>query len=587
MKLLSSRVLCMFVTCAVLLYASNLTRAEIGDNQSPSVVQTESGAVVGKIETLPHGKSVHEYLGIPYAEPPVGELRFAAPKPVKPWSGIKRVTEFGAPCPQPSISYLGTEINFSRSGGNIEDCLFLNVFVPSSIKPDDKMAVMVWIHGGAFSYGTASDYPAGILATFNDVIVVTVNYRLGVLGFFNVPGTEFKGNYGMFDQVLALKWVQTNIASFGGDPNRVTIFGQSAGGMSVSLHLISPLSKGLFHRAIMQSGASSSPLYCGKVSNTEPLEQFVKRINCSLAPHLAECVRGKSVEDITKAKSGTTISKSMGSQNIVGPIVDGEFLPDLPEIMYKTGQFHPDVDVIAGVTSNEGALFAMIMPRYQVEYGVPQEMFESVVRNRMIYAREKNKLVEDLTLFEYTKHVDPNDTTAVRQLMMDCFSDTGFVAPAILEAEALAKGGRSPYVYVFDHRSMHSTMSDWIGVAHGMDMAYVFGAPFKNVPEPAVNALAKKYSETEKGLSLYIMKLWTDFAKYGSPNPPDSGSAELTWPKFTEGEREYLVLDLKPRVGRRYKADKVAFWNNIVPKVAEFTQTVRTENEKKAERDEL
>jgi len=257
-------------------------------------VQTESGAVIGKIEKLPYGKSVHEYLGIPYAEPPVGKLRFAAPKPLKPWSGVKRATKFGASCPQPSVSYRGTEINFTRSGGNIDDCLFLNVFVPASVKPNDKMAVMVWIHGGAFAYGTASHYPAGVLATFNDVIVVSINYRLGILGFFNIPDTDYKGNYGMLDQVLALKWVQSNIARFGGDPNRVTIFGQSAGGMSVSLHLVSPLSKGLFHRAIMQSGASSSPLYCGKVTNKKQLEVFAKRINCSLGPDLVDCVRDRT-----------------------------------------------------------------------------------------------------------------------------------------------------------------------------------------------------------------------------------------------------------------------------------------------------
>ena len=207
----------------------------------------------------------------------------------------------------------------------------------------------------------------------------------------------------------------------------------------MSLHLVSPLSKGLFHRAIMQSGASSSPLYCGQVTDIKQLKEFAKRVNCSLGPDLVECLRGKTVEDITKAKRGITISKSIGSQSIVGPIVDGEFLPDLPENLFKTGKFHPEVDVITGVTSNEGSLFAMIMPRYQVKDGVSLEMLESVVRNGMIYGRQKHKLVEDLTLLLYTNHTDPNNQIAVRQSLMECYSDSGFVAPLMLEAKALAK----------------------------------------------------------------------------------------------------------------------------------------------------
>jgi len=189
----------------------------------------------------------------------------------------------------------------------------------------------------------------------------------------------------------------------------------------------------------MQSGASVSPLYCGKITNTKQLEVFAERINCSLGPDLVDCARGKTVEDITKATSGITISKSIGSQNIVGPTADGEFLPDLPENLFKTGHFHPDVDVITGVTSNEGALFTMIMPRYQVKDGVSLEMFESVVRNGMTYGRQKHKVVEDLTLFHYTNHADPNNQIAARQSMMDCFSDSGFLAPLMLEAKALAK----------------------------------------------------------------------------------------------------------------------------------------------------
>ncbi|KAJ7388414.1 neurexin protein binding [Desmophyllum pertusum] len=189
----------------------------------------------------------------------------------------------------------------------------------------------------------------------------------------------------------------------------------------------------------------------------------------------------------------------------------------------------------------------MIMSHDIVKDGVSLELLESIVRNGMIYAREKSKLVEDLVLFEFTDSADSDNKIDMRQLMMDCFSYSGFVAPAMLEAKALAK----------------------------------------NIPEPFVNASVTKYSETEKGLSLYIMKLWTDFAKYGSPNPPDSEPSPVTWPKFTEEEQEYLVLDLKPRLERRYEADGVAFWNEIVPKMVELTQTEKTNTGETAAKDEL
>ena len=391
-----------------------------------------------------------------------------------------------------------------------EDCLFLNVFVPSSTKPNDTKAVMVWIHGGGFQYGSSNIYRGGVLAAFNDVIIVTLNYRLGVLGFINAPGTDVKGNYGMLDQVwhsflytfqfryhnhrrrqnshfdyqllnlesfytgvasrrqvvffarvtnkrplneanflffllsqikvLALKWVQNNIANFGGDPNKVTIFGESAGGVSVSLHLISPLSKGLFQRAIMHSGVSSMPSFSEKVIKPIQLEWYAKRINCSLGSDIVECVRSKSVEDIVSVQSLFLLERYIGPQDIIGPIVDGEFLPDLPVNLFETGKFH-DVDVISGVASNEGALFAMMMPPDLVKDGVERTVFESFVRYELFYSdfQGKSPLIEDLIIFQYSDHADPLNKIAIRQSLMDCASDAMFVAPAIKEAKKLAK----------------------------------------------------------------------------------------------------------------------------------------------------
>ena len=236
-----------------------------------------------------------------------------------------------------------------------------------------------------------------------------------------------------------MKWVQANIARFGGDRNRVTIFGESAGGISVSYHLLSPLSRDLFARAIAHSGSSLIPSFGGKVGQkSQMLELFAEAINCSMGPSIVECVGGKSVEDILAAQGTLHGGKYNGPQDIIAPVVDGEFLPDLPENLLKTGTFH-DVDVITGFTSSEGALMGLLMPPEQIKDGVEEKQFEFALKNMVCYVREKSQIIEDLILFHYRNHQDPEDKLAMRKALLDYFGDVIFAAPALKEAKFLAK----------------------------------------------------------------------------------------------------------------------------------------------------
>ena len=210
------------------------------------VVNTRSGKLRGFQHVL-NGKSVFQFLGVPYAEPPVGSLRFKPPLPISGWTGTKNATDFGPECMQ-NVYRPGPRPSMS------EDCLVLHVYVPETLSPVKQRAVMVWIHGGAFVIGKASTYDGAHLALRGDVIVVTINYRLGVFGFLSTGDTSSPGNYGLLDQRLAIKWVKDNIEKFGGNSSLITIFGESAGGVSTGMHVISPQNVGLFQRAIVQSG---------------------------------------------------------------------------------------------------------------------------------------------------------------------------------------------------------------------------------------------------------------------------------------------------------------------------------------------
>lgn len=396
-----------------------------------------------------------------------------------------------------------------------EDCLFLNVFAPSNTGPNTKLAVMVFIHGGGFTMGNAPDEFASILAALHDVIVVGIQYRLGVLGFLNVPGTETKGNYGLMDQVEALKWVQRNIAKFGGDPSRVTIFGESAGAVSVSLLMLIPQARNLFHRVIAQSGTAVSLHSCYRIKETKSVQKYLEFVDCSLGNYL-DCLRGKSSVEILKAQmmlSSPEVTKELGFPSIVVPVVDDQYIIDIPRNLLLQGKFH-QVETMFGYTSNEGGLFPTMVFGNLPVFMYTKQFFQAflyLVRNTPY---DDNEIVKAAILQQYTKYNKPETPEVIREQVMDYYGDNFATAPTALTLDAFADASVPGYMYIFNHRSKYSIWPEWAGVNHGDEMPYMFGSPLANGPS-VPNVLTTGFTEMEKGLSQFMMKLWTNFAKSG------------------------------------------------------------------------
>lgn len=315
-----------------------------------NAVRTDTGWVRGQI-----ARDHRIFQGIPYAASPVGNLRWQSPRPVTPWHGVRDATRPGNRCAQ-SADLWGLPASDS------EDCLYLNVTVPRSATPRRPRPVMVWLHGGSLTKGAGSDYDATRLATRGDVVVVTVNYRLGVFGFFGHPGLADGGAYGLQDQQAALRWVQRNVAAFGGDHRNVTLFGESAGAHSACAHLASPTAAGLFRRAILQSTPCSQaaftrsglrplmdiPMWVPKAAHEAHGATIATALGCTDPETAVTCLRGKPV------------SKLLAQEPLALPSYGNTVLPADPETVFAQGRFHR-VPILTGITRDEGTLFAALM----------------------------------------------------------------------------------------------------------------------------------------------------------------------------------------------------------------------------------
>ncbi|XP_050000518.1 acylcarnitine hydrolase-like [Alexandromys fortis] len=537
--------------CALLLIAVTcglvfLLRVHGEDSANP-IRTTHTGQVQGSLIHLNDTKEgVYIFLGIPFAKPPLGELRFAPPVPPEPWSGVRDGTTYPAMCLQNSVTVNAESLAMIKlsepSISTSEDCLYVNIYTPAHAHEGSNLTVMVWIHGGALVGGMASSYDGSMLAAKEDVVVVTIQYRVGLLGFFSTGDEHARGNWGYLDQVAALNWVQQNIAYFGGNPDLVTIFGQSAGGASVSSQVVSPMSKGLFHRAIMESGVALVP---DLISNTSEVV-YTKVANLSGcettdSETLVHCLRNKSEEEIL------AINKVFQS---ISAVVDGEFFPRHPQELLASVDFRP-VPSIIGVNNDEyGWLLPMIMGADQIIKDITRETLPAILKNtatKMMLPPECG----DLLMEEYMNNTEDAQTLQIQYKEM--IADFLFVMPSLQVAKFQCSRA-TVYFYEFRHVPSYEkdTRPAYVKADHGDEIPFVFGSSHWGIKPD--------FTEEEKLLSRRMMKYWTNFARYGNPNSKDLPN----WPMMNDNEK-YLQLDIQPAVDQALKARRLQFWTQTLP----------------------
>jgi para-nitrobenzyl esterase len=498
-------------------------------------VMTDKGMV--------HGASsmgVRSFLGIPFGASTGGANRWKAPQPAAAWTGTKMATKLGPICPQINPSSMVYDPTSD------EDCLSLNVWTPDPA-PTTPLPVMVWVFGGAFVFGNGGAAPyGGDHLVPKGVVVVTLNYRVGPLGFMThrelVAEAQTTGNYGLLDQRLALQWVQANIAAFGGDKNNVTIFGESAGGKSTCLQLVSPGSQGLFKRAIVESGLCTVPGLTLTDAEAEG-DRFATAMGCDAdAGSSLACLRGLSADVVTKGPAGTTMQpgglfyQSDASSYSFQPIVDGQFLTDQPATLFANKKAG-NVVVLQGANTAEGVLF------HSGVFGDTPVMSEADYEAALT---RRFGTSEPMVLAQYpaASYASPND--ALTQVTADSF----FVCPARKLARLLDAAGNKNFLYSFNGTLSATPVAALAGKAfHSSELPYVFGDGYLlgSIPDggaPLVDA---------------IEGYWTRFAVTGDPN----GGSAPTWPAYTTAGDQYLTLDTTIAAGTGLEKAKCDFWDSI------------------------
>eukprot|EP01121_Diplochlamys_sp_Union-15-3_P018853 TRINITY_DN6953_c0_g1_i1.p1 TRINITY_DN6953_c0_g1~~TRINITY_DN6953_c0_g1_i1.p1 ORF type:complete len:517 (-),score=78.23 TRINITY_DN6953_c0_g1_i1:16-1566(-) len=491
-------------------------------------VMTQYGPVTGIEEN-----GFRVFKGIPYAEPPIGSLRWSPPVMKKAWGPTPLdTTRYGACCAQEG----------SSTPSNVEDCLFLNIWTPPP-QENKLYPVMLWIHGGGFERGCSSQnlFYSDFIANSTSTVVVTFNYRLGVLGF--LASTELQGNYGIMDQQFVFDWVQHNIKQFGGDPGQVTIYGQSAGSISVGLHMTSPLSfgKNWFHRAIMESNVAT--LQFRTYGEQEVYSHlFADYLNCSI--HDLSCIRSKNVDEIINAQAKVVIIPIGLIEALQAmpwePTVDGKIVIDQPVKLFQEGKFVA-VPTIIGVTRNETCSFEfnnekIPIPEFLYKIAIDYEFGNSAA--------------------QVLQHYPPLPDGDNRFVLEHLSTDYLFLCSSRRIALGIAKANVPIYMYIFLHSPLMDPSNNFESckgqVCHGAELPYVFhSAPFCGAPQ----------TPEEVNLTNEVVNFWTSFAH--GHNLSDVNQA-VQWPLFTPDVQQTMGLDIPLHIENGYHRELCDFWDTLL-----------------------